>query len=88
LIGRIDKLQNKTIISSLKDYVVNTLGSDLRFGKRKDILTKVYNAYKLRSNLLHGEQIDQNNLNQQLSFLDLLIPELLKIEYLQKIRLE
>lgn len=88
LIERIDFLKNQKVISSLKNYVANTLGSKSMFGKRKDIRSNVYNAYKLRSNLLHGEEIDQNNLIQQLSFLDLLIPELLKIEYLQKIKLE
>lgn len=85
LVKRIKALEDKGTTGMLLKYIIKIVEDNRELGIPNEIKNKVDVAYDLRSKILHGKEIDQNNLSQQLSFLDSLIPELLKILYQHKI---
>jgi len=82
LLSRIGNLKSKSIGASLREYLLSLLEKYPHLGKSDVVIPKVNEIYSARSILLHTGEQDEKLLENYVSVLAELVPEILKANFI------
>lgn len=83
VLNRVSKLKQESVGEKMRSFVDAAVRRHPSLGDRDLVSAQIREAYRTRSTLLHQGNIDPKNLQERLSFLRQLVPQLLRALFLE-----